>query len=151
RNRGIPFPLVQLVIRLIEELKVDLRWPIHVSRGYLFPESKQSRQMLIRIRKHFIEMMDVDDDAEPVGQRLIDGPVNALGELAVDREGRLSLSMGGPADGQANALNSRLFHKSEIVGMERDTPGAFARGIERVAEIDAATELLVCGNHVLGS
>src|SRR6516162_735857 len=94
--------------------------------------------------------MDVDDDVELVGQRLIDGPVNALGEFRLDRVGRLRLCMSGPADRQPDRGETSLLDGLEIFGFELYAPVAFLRGFEGVAEVDAAADVFVDGDDVLG-
>ena len=78
-----------------------------------------------------------------VGDRLLDGPVDALEKRFVDRVRRLLRGVIRPSDGDADRIKPGLLDEGKVFLLQAHSPLAFLRRLQRIAEVDATAEQAV--------
>src|SRR5258708_36420838 len=84
--------------------------------------------------------MEMDDDVELVGERLIDRPVDSSQERFVDAKGRTVRSVRAEPYWQAYVVESGRGVGFEMPLFEGHAPRSFLGSVERIAEIHASHE-----------
>ena len=139
-RQAVPFLGRQLGVRFIEQLQSQRGREAFVVFGDLPPKGEEPRAVLVRFREDFVVVMHVHHRREPLPQHLADRPVHAGEELRVDPVGRRLPGMGGPAHRYPHGVEAGGVDLLEILLFEDDAPLAFFRGLQGVAEVDAAAK-----------
>src|SRR5262249_43065 len=145
----LPARIVELVVRLVQQLEHKTLGLIAIAQRDLFPQFHQTGKILDRILVHLLVVMDVDDGGQIPRQRLTNGPIDALEEVRFDLVGSGGAGMRRPADGNAHRIEPRLLYKTKIVGLERDTPGSLMGSVQGIPEIDASAEQAIIPKGVV--
>src|SRR5215813_7424746 len=145
----LPALIVELVVRLVQQLEHKALGLIPIAQRDLFPEFHQTGKISDRILVHLFVVMHVDDGGQIPRQRLPNGPIDALEEARFDVVGSGSAGMRRPADRNAHGTEPRLLYQAKIVGLERDTPGSLMWSVQGIPEIDASAEQAIITNGVV--
>src|SRR5262249_11637044 len=148
-NYLLPALIVELVVRLVQELEHKTLGLIAIAQRDLFPEFHQTGQILDRILVHLLVVMDVDNGGQIPRQRLPNGPIDALEETRFDIVWSGRAGMRRPADRNAHRFEHRLLYQAKIVGLERDTPGSLMWSVQGIPEIDASAEQAIITKGVV--
>src|SRR5262245_10373552 len=145
----LPALIIELVVRLVQELEHKTLGLIAIAQRDLFPEFHQTGKILDRILVHLYVVMDVDDGGQIPRQRLPNGPIDALEEPRFDVVGSGGAGMRRPAGGNAYRIEPRLPYQAKIVGLERDTPGSLMWCVQGIPEINASAEQAIIPKGVV--
>ena len=114
----------------------------------LLPDAKKARGVGIGILHDLLIVMDVDDHVEIVGQRLFDRPIDAGQKFGFNRIGRVGRSMRTPPDWNAYTVKAGLSDQAKIAFIERHPPFTFIVGLQRIAQVNPASQCLIDGKGI---
>ena len=80
----------------------------------------------------------IQDESQPLGISLVDGPIDALKEFRTDSIRRCFLGVQRPVDGRPDSRESGLPREVELLSLERLAP--LFGGIQSLIEVDAVRQ-----------
>ncbi len=136
----VPTRVVELAVRLVEQLEENGVWAVAIVFGDLPPHRNQPRQVVFGIAVDFVVVMGVDDDDEVVLERGIDNSIDPIEELGIDGVWRLMGCASRPTDRNPNRVESGFLNQRNMIVLDAVTPGALAGRFQAVSEVNAAAE-----------
>jgi hypothetical protein len=133
----------QVAVGLVLQLEEDLLRSVPIVLGDLPPQSHEPLGVALRVGVERIEVVEVDDDGQVVGEREAHEMVHAFEECGIDRPRSGGPGPRVPTHGESDRIEPGLGDDREEPILDRHPPFAFeTRGFERVAQVHAAAEPL---------